>query len=237
MEEIIKINNLRKIYQMGSEKVIALNGISAIIHKGEICSIFGTSGSGKSTLLNQLAGMEKPTQGNIFIGKTDITKLKEEQITLFRQKYVGFIFQAYNLLPNMTALENVSVPLMFRGIGKRKREEIAMEFLKKVGLEKRIHHFPSQMSGGQQQRVGIARAFASYPQIIFADEPTGNLDTATTAQVMEMIVDMAQKNKQTIILVTHDPTMTSYADHIISLIDGNIVKDERKTNDHRKGSA
>lgn len=237
MEEIIKINNLRKIYQMGNEKVIALNGISTTIHKGEICSIFGTSGSGKSTLLNQLSGMEKPTQGNIFIGKTDISKLKEEQITLFRQKYVGFIFQAYNLLPNMTALENVSVPLMFRGIGKRKREEIAMEFLKKVGLEKRIHHFPSQMSGGQQQRVGIARAFASYPQIIFADEPTGNLDTATTAQVMEMIVEMAQKNKQTIILVTHDPAMTSYADHIISLIDGNIVKDERTTNNHRKGSA
>lgn len=237
MEEIIKINNLRKIYQMGNEKVIALNGISTTIHKGEICSIFGTSGSGKSTLLNQLSGMEKPTQGNIFIGKTDITKLKEEQITLFRQKYVGFIFQAYNLLPNMTALENVSVPLMFRGIGKRKREEIAIDFLKRVGLEKRMHHFPSQMSGGQQQRVGIARAFASYPQIIFADEPTGNLDTATTAQVMEMIVEMAQKNKQTIILVTHDPAMTSYADHIISLIDGNIVKDERTTNNHRKGSA
>lgn len=228
MEEIIKINNLRKIYQMGNEKVIALNGISAAIQKGEICSIFGTSGSGKSTLLNQLAGMEKPTQGNIFIGKTDITKLEEEQVTLFRQKYIGFIFQAYNLLPNMTALENVSVPLMFRGIEKRKREAIAADFLKKVGLEKRMHHFPSQMSGGQQQRVGIARAFASFPQIIFADEPTGNLDTATTAQVMEMIVEMAQKNKQTIILVTHDPAMTSYADHIISLIDGNIVKDERK---------
>lgn len=228
MEEIIKINNLRKIYQMGNEKVVALNGISATIQKGEICSIFGTSGSGKSTLLNQLAGMEKPTQGNIFIGKTDITKLEEEQITLFRQKYIGFIFQAYNLLPNMTALENVSVPLMFRGMEKRKREKIAADFLKKVGLEKRMHHFPSQMSGGQQQRVGIARAFASFPQIIFADEPTGNLDTGTTAQIMEMIVDMAQKNKQTIILVTHDPAMTDYADHIISLIDGNIVKDERK---------
>lgn len=228
MEEIIRINNLRKIYQMGSEKVIALNGISATIQKGEICSIFGTSGSGKSTLLNQLAGMEKPTQGNIFIGKTDITKLEEEQITLFRQKYIGFIFQAYNLMPNMTALENVSVPLMFRGIEKRKREKIAADFLKKVGLEKRMDHFPSQMSGGQQQRVGIARAFASFPQIIFADEPTGNLDTGTTAQIMEMIVEMAQKNKQTIVLVTHDPAMTNYADHIISLIDGNIVKDERK---------
>lgn len=228
MEDIIKINNLRKIYQMGNEKVVALNGISATIQKGEICSIFGTSGSGKSTLLNQLAGMEKPTQGNIFIGKTDITKLEEEQITLFRQKYIGFIFQAYNLLPNMTALENVSVPLMFRGMEKREREKIAADFLKKVGLEKRMHHFPSQMSGGQQQRVGIARAFASFPQIIFADEPTGNLDTGTTAQVMEMIVEMAQKNKQTIILVTHDPAMTGYADHIISLIDGNIVKDERK---------
>lgn len=228
MEEIVKINNLRKIYRMGNETVIALNGISATIHKGEICSIFGTSGSGKSTLLNQLAGMEKPTQGNICIGKTDITKLKEEQITLFRQKYIGFIFQAYNLLPNMTALENVAVPLMFRGMGKRKREEIAADFLSKVGLEKRMHHFPSQMSGGQQQRVGIARAFASYPKIIFADEPTGNLDTGTTAQIMKMIVEMAQKNQQTIVLVTHDPAMTDYANHIISLIDGNIVKDERK---------
>ena len=146
----------------------------------------------------------------------------------FRQKHIGFIFQSYNLLPYMTALENTALPLMFQGYGKKEREARAARLLKMVGLGERLSHYPSQMSGGQQQRVEIARAFAANPDVIFADEPTGNLDTKTTAQIMEMVLAFARENRQTIVLVTHDPEMASYADRILTLIDGNIVKDERK---------
>lgn len=227
-ETMIKISNVRKVYRIGDEKIVALERINADIKKGEICCIFGTSGSGKSTLLNQLAGMEKPSQGKVIINKVDITKLHENQMAAFRQKHIGFIFQAYNLLPYMTALENTALPLMFQGYGRKDREARAASLLEKVGLGKRLHHYPSQMSGGQQQRVGIARAFAVSPEVIFADEPTGNLDTKTTAQIMDMVLEIARKNNQTIVLVTHDPEMASYADRILTLIDGNIVKDERK---------
>ena len=227
-EAMIKICGVRKVYRIGTEKVIALDRIDADIQKGEICCIFGTSGSGKSTLLNQLAGMEKPTEGKIVIDSVDITKLREEKMAAFRQKHIGFIFQSYNLLPYMTALENTALPLMFQGYGKKEREARAARLLKMVGLGERLSHYPSQMSGGQQQRVGIARAFAANPDVIFADEPTGNLDTKTTAQIMEMVLAFARENRQTIVLVTHDPEMASYADRILTLIDGNIVKDERK---------
>lgn len=225
---MIQISRLRKVYRLEDEAVVALDCVSADIKKGEICCIFGTSGSGKSTLLNQLAGMEKPTSGEIYIGKTDITKLDEKRMVAFRRKHIGFIFQAYNLLPGLTALENVALPMMFQGYPPRERNKRALELLKRVGLEKRVYHYPSQMSGGQQQRVGIARAFVTRPKVVFADEPTGNLDTRTTAQIMEMITEMARQNSQTIVLVTHDPHMASYADRILTLIDGEIVKDERK---------
>lgn len=226
---IIQISRLRKVYRLEDESVVALDSISTDIKKGEICCIFGTSGSGKSTLLNQLAGMEKPTSGGIFIGKTDITRLNEGEMVSFRRKHIGFIFQAYNLLPGLTALENVALPMMFQGYSKKQRNKRALDLLKQVGLEKRVHHYPAQMSGGQQQRVGIARAFVTKPEVVFADEPTGNLDTKTTAQIMRMITEMARKNQQTIVLVTHDPHMASYADRIITLIDGEIVKDEQNT--------
>ena len=227
-ETMIKICNVRKVYQIGSEKIVALNRINTQIGRGEICCIFGTSGSGKSTLLNQMSGMERPTEGSVHIGTVDITKLGEEQLAAFRQKHVGFIFQAYNLLPYMTALENTALPLMFQGVGRRERHKRAADLLKRVGLGERMNHYPSQMSGGQQQRVGIARAFAANPKVVFADEPTGNLDTRTTEQIMEMITEIARKNNQTIVLVTHDPQMASYADRILTLIDGNITKEERR---------
>ena len=225
---MIRIQNVRKVYQIGSENVVALDRINTEISKGEICCIFGTSGSGKSTLLNQISGMEKPTEGNVWIGNVNITKLKEEQIAAFRQKHIGFIFQTYNLLPYMTALENTALPLMFQGYGRGEREKRAASLLKKVGLAERMYHYPSQMSGGQQQRVGIARAFAANPEVIFADEPTGNLDTKTTAQIMEMMMEIARKKNQTIVLVTHDPQMAAYADRILTLIDGNIIKEQRR---------
>lgn len=225
---LIEVKNVRKEYPMGDEVVVALKRINLSIRRGEICCIFGTSGSGKSTLLNQLAGMEKPTRGEVRIGGVPITRLSENELASFRQKHIGFVFQAYNLLPNLTATENVALPLMFRGVPKEERDRAARAMLAAVGLPNRLDHFPSQMSGGQQQRVGIARAFVTRPDVVFADEPTGNLDSRTTVEVMEMICSFARRYHQTIILVSHDPEMASYADRIVTLRDGEIISDERK---------
>lgn len=226
---IISVKHLRKIYRLGDEKVIALGDINLTILQGQVVCIVGTSGSGKSTLLNQLAGLEKPTKGGVFIGKTNISKLNENQLALFRQQYLGFVFQSYNLLPTMSALENVALPLIFKGVSKSKRNKAALKMLAAVGLKKRAHHRPTQMSGGQQQRVGIARAFVSHPKVVFADEPTGNLDTKTTIDVMRMMVRFARKYNQTLIIVTHDVEIADYADRVITLIDGAITSDQLHT--------
>ena len=225
---IIYVKNVRKVYRMGDEEVVALKRINLRIYKGEVCCIFGTSGSGKITLLNQLAGMEKPTKGQVFIRGKNISDMNEEELAAFRQEHMSFIFQSYNLLPSMTAVENVAMPLMFKGMDRKRREAMAEEMLKRVGLSHRLHHYPSQMSGGQQQRAGIARAFVSRPEVVFADEPTGNLDTKTTAEIMDMVMGFARRFNQTIILVTHDPGMSRYADRIVTLVDGIITGDERK---------
>ena len=225
---IIYVKNVRKVYRMGDEEVVALKRINLRIYKGEVCCIFGTSGSGKSTLLNQLAGMEKPTKGQVFIRGKNISDMNEEELAAFRQEHMSFIFQSYNLLPSMTAVENVAMPLMFKGMDRKRREAMAEEMLKRVGLSHRLHHYPSQMSGGQQQRAGIARAFVSRPEVVFADEPTGNLDTKTTAEIMDMVMGFARRFNQTIILVTHDPGMSRYAARIVTLVDGIITGDERK---------
>lgn len=225
---IIYVKNVRKVYRMGDEEVVALKRINLRIYKGEVCCIFGTSGSGKSTLLNQLAGMEKPTKGQVFIRGKNISDMNEEELAAFRQEHMSFIFQSYNLLPSMTAVENVAMPLMFKGMDRKRREAMAEEMLKRVGLSHRLHHYPSQMSGGQQQRAGIARAFVSRPEVVYADEPTGNLDTKTTAEIMDMVMGFARRFNQTIILVTHDPGMSRYADRIVTLVDGIITGDERK---------
>lgn len=220
---MISVKSLRKEYKAGEETIVALKNIDLDIPKGEICCIFGTSGSGKSTLLNQLAGMEKPTHGAVYIGGVPINMLDENELAAFRQTHLGFVFQSYNLLPNMTALENVAMPLMFRGIDKEERERAAAKMLKQVGLGHRLNHYPSQMSGGQQQRAGIARAFISRPAVVFADEPTGNLDSKTTIEVMDMIRGFSTNYHQTIVLVSHDPEMAAYADRIVTLIDGEIT--------------
>lgn len=226
LEDIIKINGLRKVYRMGEEKIVALDNINLNVKKEEFCCLLGTSGSGKSTLLNMMAGLEKPTKGEICIKNFHIEKMNEKEITKFRQKYVGFVFQSYNLLPTLTALENVSLPLIFKNVPKNVREKKASQMLKAVGLQNRLRHKPSEMSGGQQQRVSIARAFICNPQIVFADEPTGNLDTKTTKEVMDLITGMAREHKQTLILVTHDIDTAAYADRIVHIKDGNIEKIE-----------
>lgn len=220
----IETQGLTKVFVLGDEKVKALDDVNIQINKGEICAILGTSGSGKSTLLNMLAGLDRPTAGKVTVAGKRIDKMSEKQLVLFRQKYTGFVFQSYNLISSMTALENVALPLMFKGVDKKEREIRAMEMLKLVGVENRSHHKPAQMSGGQQQRVGIARAFASNPSIIFADEPTGNLDSKTTKEVMSLITDLIHKNNQTMVLVTHDESVAKYADKIIRVIDGKVVE-------------
>lgn len=229
MEDIITVKRLVKIYRLGNERVIALSDLNFSIKEGEICCIFGTSGSGKSTLLNMLAGLEKPTGGEIIEIGHHIEKMSERRITLFRQKNIGFVFQAYNLLTGLSAMENVAMPLVYRGMSKRRREKLSKAMLDMVGLASRYKHKPSQMSGGQQQRVGIARAFVAKPRIVFADEPTGNLDTKTTVEVMRLMVKLCHEHGLTLILVSHDREIADYADRIITLIDGKITSDVRKT--------
>ena len=222
IKNIVEIHNLRKVYRLGEQKVVALDDVSLSIQSGEICCIFGTSGSGKSTFLNLVAGLEKPSRGSILIDNQRIDKMSENQLALFRQKHIGFIFQSFNLLPAFSALENVSLPLIFRGINKTERDRRAAAILTAVGLNKHLKHKPSQMSGGQQQRVGIARAFVSNPPIILADEPTGNLDSRTSLEVMQLMQELARKNQQTLVIVTHDSSIASFADQVVSFLDGNI---------------
>jgi len=222
MEKIIELKNVKKIYHMGNEKIKAVNGVSFEINKGEFCCLLGTSGSGKSTLLNLMAGIEKASSGEILLKGYDIRNMSEKNLADFRQHYLGFVFQAYNLIGSMNAIENVEMPLVFKRVDSKTRRRLAEQMLIQVGLGSRLTHKPKEMSGGQQQRVGIARAFVAKPEIVFADEPTGNLDTKTTMEVMELIHAMARRNKQTIVMVTHDPRLASYGDKIIHILDGNI---------------
>lgn len=219
---IIHVENLYKIYEVGENHVLALNGVSFDVRQGEFCSIVGTSGSGKSTLLNMLAGLESPTRGTIEIAGKQIENLSENQLVQYRREKVGFIFQSFNLLPSMTAEENVALPLRFRRVPKVVRRQRARMMLKAVGLEDHAEHLPSQMSGGQQQRVGIARALIVNPDIIFADEPTGNLDSGTTAEIMGMMQRIVRKYNKTLIMVTHDNEIAGFADRIFHIKDGRI---------------
>lgn len=223
---VIRVEDLYKIYRVGESKVRALNGVSFTIEKGEFCAIVGTSGSGKSTLLNMLAGLEKPTKGKIVIAGEHMENKNENQLVKFRREHIGFIFQSFNLLPTMNALENVAMPLTFQGMDKEIRLKKADQVLKLVGLSKHRKHKPTQMSGGQQQRVGIARALVVEPEIIFADEPTGNLDSKTSAEVMTLMKKIIREKNQTLVMVTHDDHLASFADRIFRISDGKIISIE-----------
>ena len=222
---VISVRDLYKIYKLGDERVRALNGVSFDIHKGEFVAIVGTSGSGKSTLLNMLAGLEKPTRGEIVIAGEHIETYNEQELVRFRRDHIGFIFQAYNLMPTLNAIENTEFPLVFRGVSPEVRRKAAIKTLKLVGLSRFMDHKPTEMSGGQQQRVGIARALVVNPEIIFADEPTGNLDSVTTGEVLKLMQGLVHDRKQTLVMVTHDNELASYADRIIRIKDGRKIED------------
>lgn len=226
---VITVKDLYKIYRIGDNRVRALNGVSFTINKGEFCAIVGASGSGKSTLLNMLAGLEKPTKGEIVIAGEHMESKSENQLVKFRREHIGFIFQSFNLMGTMNAVENVALPLTFQGVSKKERMKRAKKMIHLVGLDKYWDHRPNQMSGGQQQRVGVARALVVKPEIIFADEPTGNLDSNTSQEIMNLMQNVVREHNQTLIMVTHDNYLASFADKIIRIKDGKIVdmKDNR----------
>ena len=221
---LIDVRNAVKTYHVGAVDVRALQGVSVKIRRGEVACIIGRSGSGKSTLLNVLAGLEKVTSGEIVILGKRLERMTQGELIVFRQQHVGFVFQSFNLMPYYTALENVALPLAFRGMPRDKRMLLARRMLTNVGLATHMKHKPSEMSGGQQQRVGIARALVTDPEIVFADEPTGNLDSATSDTVMKQITDMIHAQGRTLVMVTHDPHMAEYADTVIQILDGRIVE-------------
>lgn len=227
-EPVIRVKDLYKIYRVGENKVRALNGVDFEIYRGEFCSIVGTSGSGKSTLLNMLAGLEKPTKGEVIIAGEHMEKKSENQLVKFRREHIGFIFQSFNLLPTMNAIENVALPLTFQGMDKKKRLAKAEKVINLVGLTKYAKHKPTQMSGGQQQRVGVARALVVQPEIIFADEPTGNLDSNTSQEVMDLMKRVVREQNQTLVMVTHDNYLAGFADRIFHIKDGKIIQIEDK---------
>ena len=226
MDKVIEVKNLYKLYRVGDSVVRALNGVSFEVYPGEFCAIVGTSRSGKSTLLNMLAGLEKPTKGEIIVIGRHMEKLNEDGLVKFRRENVGFIFQSFHLIGTMNAVENVALPLSFRGEAKSSRLKKADRMLELVNLKKHKKHMPNQMSGGQPERVGVARALVVDPKIIFADEPTGNLDSHTSEDVMRLMQKVVREQKKTLVMVTHDNHLASYADRVFHIIDGQIVKIE-----------
>ena len=222
-EPIIKLENVWKTSQLGKIELNALKGINLEINPGAFVTIMGPSGSGKSTLLNMIGLLDVPSQGKTFVRGKDITTLSENQLSELRGKTIGFIFQEFNLLPNLNALENITLPMVFQGVSEEERKERAKELLVKVGLKDRILHQPAELSGGERQRVAIARAFANNPEVVIADEPTGNLDSTTGKKIMEILADFHQREKKTMVVVTHDPNIADYSESIINIKDGKIV--------------
>ena len=220
--EILKTEGLKKTYGTGEAKVEALRGVNLTVNKGEFLSIVGTSGSGKSTLLHMLGGLDRPTEGKVIIDGKDIFSLKDEELTIFRRRKIGFVFQAFNLVPVMSVYENIVLPIELDG--EKPNQELVNEIVNTLGLSEKLKAYPSQLSGGQQQRVAIARALASAPAIILADEPTGNLDSKTTQDVMGLLKVTSQKFAQTIVMITHNDEIAQLADRSIRIEDGMIVR-------------
>lgn len=227
MSALVEIRDICKIYNPGENEVKALDHVSLTIDENEFVAIIGQSGSGKSTLMNMLGCLDVPTSGNYFLHGQDVSHMSDNELSDVRNKEIGFIFQGFNLIQNLTALENVELPLIYRGVGKKERTRLADIALDKVGLEKRKTHKPSEMSGGQQQRVAIARAIAQAPPIILADEPTGNLDSGSSKEIMEILKNLHEEGR-TVILITHDNEIASQAKRVIKIMDGKIVQDSTR---------
>ncbi len=223
---LIEASGLNKVYRMGDIEVNALKDVSLSIAKGEFVSIMGASGSGKSTFMNILGCLDKPTGGKYMLEGIDVSGMGRDELADIRNRKIGFVFQGFNLLPRTTALENVELPMFYKGVPAKERMGRAMEALKKVGLEKREMHYPNQLSGGQQQRVAIARALVNEAPIILADEPTGNLDTKTSVEIMELFVELNNTAGITIILVTHEPDIAEFSKRTIRFLDGRVISDE-----------
>ena len=221
---LIRLENLYKIYHPGPQEVRALDGVSLSVEAGEFVAIVGHSGSGKSTLMNMLGCLDTPTSGAYFLEGRDVSRLRDDELSEIRNVQIGFIFQGFNLISGLDALENVELPLLYRGIGKSQRRQLAMDALRRVGLAERLHHRPAEMSGGQQQRVAIARAIAARPPLLLADEPTGNLDTRSGREVMDILWDLHAEGR-TIILITHDEGIASSAQRIVRIQDGKVLED------------
>ncbi|MBI3584325.1 MAG: ABC transporter ATP-binding protein [Nitrospinae bacterium] len=226
---MIETHEITKIYKIGDIAVNALNSVSLIIEKGEFAAIMGPSGSGKSTFMNILGCLDKPTSGRYLLEGADVSGLKKDDLSAIRNKNIGFVFQGFNLLPRTSAIENVELPMLYNGLPVNQRSQRAEAALKKVGLSGRENHHPNQLSGGQQQRVAIARALVNNAPIILADEPTGNLDTKTSAEIMELFTKLNIESNITIILVTHEHDIAAYSRRIIKFLDGYVVSDETRT--------
>ncbi len=224
MDELVEIRDMCKIYNPGENEVRALDHVSLQINRNEFVAIIGQSGSGKSTLMNMLGCLDIPTSGTYILNGQDVSNLSDNELSDIRNKEIGFIFQGFNLIAGLTALENVELPLIYRGVGRKERLELSKIALEKVGLKSRMDHKPSEMSGGQQQRVAIARAIAQAPPVILADEPTGNLDSGSTKEIMEILKGLHQEGR-TVILITHDNEIAAKAKRIIRIMDGRIVAD------------
>ncbi|MGQ4891138.1 MAG: ABC transporter ATP-binding protein [Candidatus Njordarchaeia archaeon] len=224
--EIVKLENVHKIYQLGVSEVHALRGINLEIKYGEIVSIIGPSGSGKTTLLNIIGTLDKPTKGHVYIEGQDTAQMNEKQLTQLRRHKIGFVFQFHNLIPVLTALENVELPMIIAGKPREERIKRAKHLLKLVGLENRMNHRPSELSGGEQQRVAIARALANKPKLVLADEPTGELDTENSKTVMKILEEAVKEEEGTLVVVTHNPLIAQMAKRLISIKDGKIISDK-----------
>lgn len=224
MDSLIHIEHIMKIYNPGENEVHALNDVSLDIQTGEFVAIIGQSGSGKSTLMNMLGCLDTPTSGTYILSGKDVSHLSDNELSDIRNQQIGFIFQGFNLIPNLTALENVELPLIYRGMPAKERHDCSLEALRIVGLEHRVDHKPSEMSGGQQQRVAIARAIAAKPPVILADEPTGNLDSSSTKEIMKILHDLHDTGR-TVILITHDDQIAANAKRVVRIMDGKIESD------------
>mgnify|MGYP000933223286 FL=1 len=227
MEKMIRIENLNKIYKNGSVEVHALNDVNMEVSRGEFLAVMGHSGSGKSTLMNIIGCLDRPSSGKYFLDGIEIDKQSPDELSLIRNKKIGFVFQAFNLIPRTNVLSNVELPMIYAKVKSKQRSERALELLEKVGLKDRINHMPNELSGGQMQRAAIARALANNPPIILADEPTGNLDTNSSEEIMKIFKDLNREGTS-IIVVTHEPEVAKYADRIIVFKDGCIIEDSRK---------